>query len=486
MVGGMLFVALFACVESSKPAGDTEDSAGSAVADSGGDSGDTAYACPELGAGGASDESPPVIIGGGLAGLAAAIDLGAALLLESTAALGGRAAVAGSRRWRFVQTDIQANLGEESSADTTFADWERMTGGPGNPSTLTMLEESAAVKGRLEALGLTFDSPGRDFVTGRRELFRTLEDGPTIGARFAAALPEGVTVLLGVAAEGLVFDEKGVAGVDTTEGVVETRRVLIASGGFAGRADLIAEVTAWPIDSLVLVDHPEEGWAFDTARSLCLGTASHSAIGAMSGRIGGLADGTAGSFALEPPVIWVNAAGERFAPEGITGSVQSETMWAANHPAHVITTSEGVRAAAPEGAADRFVEALRCYDDLAALALAEGIALAGLEGTLAEVERYRNGETDPFGRDSALFPDLSGTPCVAEPGRVPQKTYGGLQVDTEGRALNAEGEVVPGLWVAGESAGMGSPGIGGQYGFDGSLTAVVWSGWRAAASMRAP
>jgi hypothetical protein len=32
---------------------------------------------------------------------------------------------------------------------------------------------------------------------------------------------------------------------------------------------------------------------------------------------------------------------------------------------------------------------------------------------------------------------------------------------------------------------MGAPGLGGQYGFDGSLTAVVWSGWRAAASMRA-
>lgn len=384
-----------------------------------------------------------------------------------------------------MQTDVQASIGEESSAAATFADWERMTGAPGNSSTLTMLEQSAAVKGRLEALGLTFDMPSADVVTGRRELFRALDDGPTMAARLQAALPAEVEVRLGLAAQGLVFDEHGVAGVETAEGVVATRRVLIASGGFAERADLVAEVSTWPLDTLAVPNNPQQGWALDTARSLCLEVGSLSAIGAMSGRIGGLGDLGAGSFALEPPVIWVNDAGARFVEEGVTGSVETEAVWAANEPAHVITTAEGVRAAAPADAADRFVGALRCYDDLAALSRTEGIALAGLEATLADVERYRSGEPDPFGRDAAELPDLSGAPCVAVPGRLPQKSFGGLQVDAEGRALNADGEVVPGLWVAGEAAGMGAPGLGGQYGFDGSLTAVVWSGWRAAASMRA-
>lgn len=159
-------------------------------------------------------------------------------------------------------------------------------------------------------------------------------------------------------------------------------------------------------------------------------------------------------------MIWVNDAGARFVEEGVTGSVETEAVWAANEPAHVITTAEGVRAAAPADAADSFVGALRCYDDLAALSRAEGIALAGLEATLADVERYRSGEPDPFGRDAAELPDLSGAPCVAVPGRLPQKSFGGLQVDAEGRALNADGEVVPGLWVAGEAAGHGRAGVG--------------------------
>ena len=45
------------------------------------------------------------------------------------------------------------------------------------------------------------------------------------------------------------------------------------------------------------------------------------------------------------------------------------------------------------------------------------------------------------------------------------------------------GAVVPGLWAVGEAAGMGVPGMGGPWGFDGSLSAVVWSGWRTAAAI---
>jgi len=57
-------------------------------------------------------------------------------------------------------------------------------------------------------------------------------------------------------------------------------------------------------------------------------------------------------------------------------------------------------------------------------------------------------------------------------------------VDDQGRVLDAGGEPVRGLWAVGEAAGMGVPGMGGAWGFDGALSAVVWSGWRAAAAIR--
>ena len=461
------------------------DSAADSGADSGAETGETS-ACPALGSGELAESSTPVIIGGGFAGLAAAIELGDAILLEASTALGGRGATEGNRRCRFVGTPAQEAVGEESSAAATFADWERVTGTPGTAETLAFLEASASVKARLEELGFAFDRPDNDFVTGRLELFRTLEEGPLLAQRFEASLPPGVDVRLGVAATGLTFDERGISGVETAAGVISTRRVLIASGGIAGRADVVASVSLWPLDTLTLANHPSEGWAFDLAQSLCLPLDSTSAIGAMSGRLGGMGDGAAGTFLGDTPVIWVGADGARFAMEGITGSVESETVWAAHAPAHVLTTAEAVRAGAAAGREDEFVAALRCYDSFNALAAAEGIDPAGVQQSLEEVERYRAGDPDPFGRASNLFPDLSGTPCAAEPGRVPQKTFGGLRVDSRGRALTAEGEIVQGLWVAGEAAGMAAPGLGGLYGFDGSLSAVVWGAWRAAAAMKTP
>ena len=63
------------------------------------------------------------------------------------------------------------------------------------------------------------------------------------------------------------------------------------------------------------------------------------------------------------------------------------------------------------------------------------------------------------------------------------KNFGGLAVDADGRVLDAGGAVVPGLWAVGEAAGMAVPGMGGEWGFDGSLSAVIWSGWRTAAAI---
>jgi predicted oxidoreductase len=50
----------------------------------------------------------------------------------------------------------------------------------------------------------------------------------------------------------------------------------------------------------------------------------------------------------------------------------------------------------------------------------------------------------------------------------------------DGQVLDGSGEVVEGLYAVGEAAGMYVPGFAGRSGIDGSLSAVVWSGWRTA------
>jgi len=77
-----------------------------------------------------------------------------------------------------------------------------------------------------------------------------------------------------------------------------------------------------------------------------------------------------------------------------------------------------------------------------------------------------------------------GVPCAFMSGQRAEKSFGGLAVDDEGGVLDADGERVEGLWAVGEAAGMLAPGVGGTSGWDGSLTAVVWSGWRVGASIQ--
>jgi predicted oxidoreductase len=55
------------------------------------------------------------------------------------------------------------------------------------------------------------------------------------------------------------------------------------------------------------------------------------------------------------------------------------------------------------------------------------------------------------------------------------KAFGGAELDTEARVLDANGEIIDGLWAAGEAAGMlGTPAVGG--GFSGSVAACYLTG----------
>jgi hypothetical protein len=50
-----------------------------------------------------------------------------------------------------------------------------------------------------------------------------------------------------------------------------------------------------------------------------------------------------------------------------------------------------------------------------------------------------------------------------------RKTLGGLLTDTQGRALRPDGQVLPGLWAAGEAAGFGGGGVHGHRALEGTF-----------------
>jgi len=52
---------------------------------------------------------------------------------------------------------------------------------------------------------------------------------------------------------------------------------------------------------------------------------------------------------------------------------------------------------------------------------------------------------------------------------ITRKTLGGIQTDLEGRALDAAGAPIPGLFAAGEAAGFGGGGAHGYNALEGTF-----------------
>ena len=93
-------------------------------------------------------------------------------------------------------------------------------------------------------------------------------------------LPPSVDLHLGTPAVGLVFEGARVVGVETADGMIEAGWVIIASGGFVNRADLVARFTRAPAGSWgVGADGGAWGSAIGWAQEYGLGIADPGAIG---------------------------------------------------------------------------------------------------------------------------------------------------------------------------------------------------------------
>lgn len=114
--------------------------------------------------------------------------------------------------------------------------------------------------------------------------------------------------------------------------------------------------------------------------------------------------------------------------------------------------------------------------DAATLSAATGIDETGLQTTLLRyAELVASGEDPEFGKTAAGLVALAGDMVVVELAAGSAKSFGGAWLDEDARVLDADGQVIPGLFAAGEAAGMlGTPAVGA--GFSGSVTACYLTG----------
>jgi flavocytochrome c len=195
-------------------------------------------------------------------------------------------------------------------------------------------------------------------------------------------------------------------------------------------------------------------------------------------------------FRQVPGNIWVNQQGRRFHNEAMSGGNSASPALMAQSPRHAWAIMDAPMSATMEVAdpyyrdGDKVVRAkvnelldnspfIRKADTLAALA--EKMEVDGA-AFLATVERYNQAceqrlEKEPeFGKPLKLSKAFDTPPYYAvQIFPLARKNFGGVKTDLQCRVLDKHFEPIPGLYAAGEVAGMAGGHINGRAGLEGTM-----------------
>ena len=453
------------------------------------------------------DSYDAIVVGCGIAGLSAAVSAGQAgarvALLERAPKddRGGNTRYTESF-WRMrsvdaVSEDFEARFAENAGGHLDpaivaesawpYGQWPGLLRGLGfiDPELVTTLADNAGPTLRwLTGFGVEFDFLPNYFITESTTRMAPAGGGLALVEALAAQAeltPDRIAVRYETTARRLLQDDRGrVIGLEAALAGNRTVRlhapaVVLASGGFQGNPEMLSRYVG-----------PQSQFIRPVARG---GYYNRGEGIRMALAVGAAPCGDYGSFHAQPvdprsgrhePVvlnypygILVNHAGERFADEA---------------PATVDASYEAVSRrimAQPEGIAFAITDA-RLEDvpnwrksvrsdrapveaeTLAGLAEALGIDGERLARTVAAYNDSCPGEAGfrPLALDGCATRGLSprksnwarpvdrprfrGWPIIA----ANCFTFGGLKIDPGARVLNMDGEAIPGLYAAGETAGL--------------------------------
>lgn len=410
-----------------------------------------------------------VVVGGGLAGLSAAIkakESGAnVILIEKLGMLGGSSALSGgglgatnttpqrengiedsNESWKQLWVERQATSPRESK----YPDWDRVD---------WLIENSAASIDWYLSLGYKFRTPegfGVDPV--QRLHFPYPEGSGSVLTTFleSKAGEMGVTILKETPAIELITKDGAVVGVkaDSKAGEVtlNAKAVVLACGGFARNKEMIERFT------------PEVLEYFDMSVSGVGNTGDGirmaEAVGAVT-----YEDNWMIGLGLRSPVqqmnnfywygtfAFVNNDGERFTNEGgHYAIVYNDAVFKAPGGAWMLFDSGEafapfVETAKGVGESEHLVKA----DTLEELAAAIGVDAATLAATIESYNQVAAGGTDPFGKPAMQCVPLMTGPFYAVR-FIPcnMGTFGGVKTTDSFEVVNASGNPIPGLYAAGE------------------------------------
>lgn len=428
-------------------------------------------------------EADVIIIGGGGAGLAAAVAAGQeganVIIIEKNGFAGGNLVVSGG----VYNSPDPVNQPEQGIEDSNelFAE-QTLEGGDniGDPKLVEFFADNAYDGLQwLRELGIEFDeeiiqAPGALHPRSHNTV-DPLGTGIINGYLENIAQMDNVEILYETTGESLIEEEGRITGVvasnpDGSELILNAHNgVIIATGGFSKNMEMVLEYAdsdKWPQlneDTVSTNMNSIQGDGITMGQEMGADTVDMDQMQFLylGTPITGLLSGVYNVSA--EIVIFVNKNGERFVAEDERRDVISSAvfnqpdgmMWmvhsadSLNDPENQ-TNIDGIPMSEllESGAYD-----WKQGETIAELAEEMGVPVENLEESIQAYNEAVDSGNDSFGR-ILLTTKLETGPFYALP-RVPalHHTMGGLKIDTHSHVLDENGEVIPGLYAAGEVVG---------------------------------
>ncbi len=415
----------------------------------------------------ASLEADVVVVGGGIAGLSAAIeaaDAGASvILLEKKAATGGASALSGGECLA-AGTQMQADEGIEDSWEALADYWVEKGEGKINEKMVRAIAEMAPanilwMKDNGVAFMDTLQTPTAMPWQNPKRTHKAANGGGTgfTEPLTASAEAKGVTILVNSPATGLIVEDGAVTGVTGTTATggalsVKAGRVILATGGYENNAELMAEYSPslGGLGSQMGDAHAGDGllWARELGSPIVAGD---------SGIVLSLDYYSKVTQEFDPYGIYlyVNADGERFMDESSYWFRRSRLML--DQPGVMYYTIADAKAVEAGAALEAGIEAGAVVkaDTIEGLAEQMGCEAAVLKATIdAYNEACAKGVDEAFGKAADKLTPVDAAPfyAVANKFNANSGSFGGPKIDETCKVLDASGSAIPGLYAAGEVA----------------------------------
>lgn len=421
-----------------------------------------------------------VVLGAGGAGLSAAIEAknnGAedVVVVEKMAFPGGNtllsyAELACANNW------LQEEQGIEDS-DELFA--QEMWEGGGKEARKEIVD--TVVDGALEAAEWLRDDIGveyQDYLVheGGHSVARAVEPielGPgMIDPMVEKAEELGIEFVYNTKAEEFVLDDEGrLVGVevshdDDTYTISANNGVVLATGGFGANVEMREKYNErWETldESVQTTNAPGivgDGIVMAENINAQLEAMEHIQLYPFNNPVTGVFYGIEAPSWSGEGIVYVNQDGERFVNELGMRDERAEGILAQDGPVYAIYNQEVAdRLELEENFEKEFEQTLEDgvfykADTLEEIADYFDIDAENLEETMEKYNQYMEAGEDPdFGRTTSMVPMKEGPWFILEGVVSVHHTMGGVMIDTDAHVLDTDGDIIDGLYAAGEVTG---------------------------------